>query len=104
MPSCWFRFCIYDFFSKLKAHVQDTIETLRADGLWEYRIHPEVAAVAKNIVVCCDGTNNEFGAANTNVAHILSLASKRADSQIAFTTPALELSAHLSPLPRSPNG
>ena len=37
----------------------------------------------KNIVVCCDGTGNEYGANNTNVVEMYSLAFNN-DEQITF--------------------
>ena len=43
----------------------------------------------KNLVVCCDGTNNEFGENNTNVVRLLSLALKRDEQQIVFYDPGL---------------
>jgi uncharacterized protein (DUF2235 family) len=43
----------------------------------------------KNLVICCDGTNNEFGENNTNVVRLLSLALKRNDQQIVFYDPGL---------------
>lgn len=43
----------------------------------------------KNLVVCCDGTNNEFGENNTNVVRLLSLALKQDEQQIVFYEPGL---------------
>ncbi len=43
----------------------------------------------KNLVVCCDGTNNEFGENNTNVVRLLSLALKQNEKQIVFYEPGL---------------
>ena len=43
----------------------------------------------KNLVVCCDGTNNEFGENNTNVVRLLSLALKHDERQIVFYEPGL---------------
>ncbi|HEY1774017.1 MAG TPA: DUF2235 domain-containing protein [Gammaproteobacteria bacterium] len=45
--------------------------------------------MAKNLVVCCDGTNNEFGAANTNVVRTYSVATKQEDTQIAYYAPGV---------------
>lgn len=44
---------------------------------------------AKNLVVCCDGTDNEFGEDNTNVVRLFSVALKHAAKQIAFYDPGL---------------
>jgi len=43
----------------------------------------------KNLVVCCDGTNNEFGENNTNVVRLFSVALKQTCKQIAFYGPGL---------------
>ena len=43
----------------------------------------------KNLVVCCDGTDNEFGENNTNVVRLLSLALKQDERQIVFYEPGL---------------
>lgn len=43
----------------------------------------------KNLVVCCDGTDNEFGEENTNVVRLLSLALKRDKKQVVFYEPGL---------------
>jgi len=43
----------------------------------------------RNLVVCCDGTNNEFGENNTNVVRLLSLALKRDETQVVFYEPGL---------------
>ena len=43
----------------------------------------------KNLVVCCDGTDNEFGENNTNVVRLLSLALKQDEQQIVFYEPGL---------------
>lgn len=45
--------------------------------------------VGKNLVVCCDGTNNEFGEENTNVVRLLSLALKDNAQQLVFYEPGL---------------
>ena len=42
----------------------------------------------KNIVICCDGTGNEYGQNNTNVVHIYTLAVKN-KQQIAFYDPGV---------------
>ncbi len=41
-----------------------------------------------NIVICCDGTGNEYGKNNTNVVNMFSLA-KRTDSQTTFYDPGV---------------
>lgn len=43
----------------------------------------------KNLVICCDGTDNEFGVNNTNVVRLLSLALKQDEQQIVFYEPGL---------------
>ena len=40
----------------------------------------------KNIVICCDGTGNEYGRNNTNVVETYVLAEKDA-SQVAYSDP-----------------
>jgi uncharacterized protein (DUF2235 family) len=42
----------------------------------------------KNIVICCDGTGNEYGNHNTNVVELYSIAVK-SDKQIAFYDPGV---------------
>ena len=42
----------------------------------------------KNIVICCDGTGNEYGKNNTNVVDFYTLALK-SDKQIAFYDPGV---------------
>ncbi|MDA0689988.1 MAG: DUF2235 domain-containing protein [Proteobacteria bacterium] len=42
----------------------------------------------KNIVICCDGTGNEFGENNTNVVETYAL-SKKTNSQIVFYDPGV---------------
>ncbi len=46
-------------------------------------------AKPKNIVICCDGTDNEFGGNNTNVLKLFSVALKRTDVQVAFYDPGV---------------
>ncbi|MHB8744629.1 MAG: T6SS phospholipase effector Tle1-like catalytic domain-containing protein [Sulfuricaulis sp.] len=43
----------------------------------------------KNLVVCCDGTDNEFGAENTNVVQLFSLLRQHPATQLAFYHPGL---------------
>lgn len=45
--------------------------------------------VPKNLVVFCDGTNNEFGENNTNVIHLLSAATRRSERQVVFYDPGV---------------
>lgn len=42
----------------------------------------------KNIIICCDGTGNEYGKNNTNVVEIYSLALKK-DKQVTFYDPGV---------------
>jgi len=44
--------------------------------------------LSKNIIVCCDGTGNEYGKNNTNVVHAYDLANKD-DNQIVFYDPGV---------------
>lgn len=44
---------------------------------------------SRNLVICCDGTDNEFGETNTNVVRLLSLALKKDDQQVVFYEPGL---------------
>ena len=43
----------------------------------------------KNLVVCCDGTDNQFGENNTNIVRLFSVASKHPTKQITFYDPGL---------------
>ncbi len=43
----------------------------------------------KNIVICCDGTGNEYGDNNTNVVKLFSLIAKDPRKQIAFYDPGV---------------
>ena len=46
--------------------------------------------MGKNIVVCCDGTGNEYGTRNTNVVGVFAALDKRhPDQQIAFYDPGV---------------
>lgn len=42
----------------------------------------------KNIVICCDGTGNEYGKNNTNVV-LTYMAAKKSATQIAFYDPGV---------------
>src|SRR2546422_4539155 len=44
--------------------------------------------MAKNIVICCDGTNNEYGTTNTNVVRLFS-ALVQNEEQVAYYHPGL---------------
>lgn len=50
---------------------------------------PKPGASGRNLVVCCDGTNNQFGAENTNVVKLFAAAVKRADEQALFYDPGV---------------
>jgi uncharacterized protein (DUF2235 family) len=43
----------------------------------------------RNIVVCCDGTNNQFGICNTNVVRLLQIAVQDAERQIVYYDPGV---------------
>ena len=43
----------------------------------------------KNIVVCCDGTGNEYGKKNTNVVKLFEILDKDTNRQIAFYDPGV---------------
>jgi uncharacterized protein (DUF2235 family) len=43
----------------------------------------------KNIVICCDGTNNEFGATNTNVVKLYSVLKIQPGQQVAYYHPGV---------------
>lgn len=45
--------------------------------------------MAKNIVVCCDGTSNEYGDRNTNVLKLFSILPKGDPGQMAFYDPGV---------------
>ncbi len=45
--------------------------------------------MSKNLVVCCDGTDDEFGKNNTNVVRLYSVLVRQADRQVAFYAPGL---------------
>ena len=61
----------------------------------------QVGAKSKNIVICCDGTDNEFRCENTNVLKLFSVALKRAGVQVVFYDPGVgtfSATASLTPL------
>ena len=43
----------------------------------------------KNIVVCCDGTGNEFSQNNTNVVRLFEVIKKHPDEQVAYYDPGV---------------
>ncbi len=43
----------------------------------------------KNIVICCDGTGNEYGDNNTNVVKLFKLIEKDQEKQIAYYDPGV---------------
>ncbi|MHB1701984.1 MAG: T6SS phospholipase effector Tle1-like catalytic domain-containing protein [Acidobacteriaceae bacterium] len=43
----------------------------------------------KNLVVCCDGTDDKFGENNTNVVKLYSILLRQADKQVTFYVPGL---------------
>jgi uncharacterized protein (DUF2235 family) len=45
--------------------------------------------VARNIVVCCDGTGNEFGDRNSNVVKLYQVLSRGADQHVAYYHPGV---------------
>jgi uncharacterized protein (DUF2235 family) len=45
--------------------------------------------VAKNIVICCDGTNNKFGLCNTNVVRLTQVAEQDAATQLVYYDPGV---------------
>jgi uncharacterized protein (DUF2235 family) len=56
---------------------------------------------ARNLIICCDGTNNQFGEENTNVLKLFSLAAKGIEEQLAFYDPGVgtfSATAALTPL------
>jgi uncharacterized protein (DUF2235 family) len=45
--------------------------------------------LAKNVLVCCDGTGNEFGVRNTNVVRLFQIIEKNTDAQVAYYDPGV---------------
>ena len=43
----------------------------------------------KNIVICCDGTGNEYGKHKTNVVHLFTVAKRDLGEQIVFYDPGV---------------
>jgi len=45
--------------------------------------------MARNIVICCDGTNNKFGICNTNVVRLTQVAVQDPDRQLVYYDPGV---------------
>ena len=45
--------------------------------------------MAKNLIVCCDGTNNQFGICNTNVVRLAQVAVQDPDTQLVYYDPGV---------------
>src|SRR5690348_195477 len=45
--------------------------------------------MTRNIVICCDGTNNQFGICNTNVVRIAELVLRDPDRQLCYYDPGV---------------
>lgn len=45
--------------------------------------------MAKNIVICCDGTNNQFGSNNTNVVRLVQVLNRNPNEQIHYYDPGV---------------
>src|SRR5947207_12784094 len=45
--------------------------------------------MSKNIVIFCDGTNNEFGICNTNVVRLVQLATQDDSTQLVYYDPGV---------------
>jgi len=45
--------------------------------------------MSKNIIICCDGTGNQFGEANSNVVKLFSVLEKNDPNQIAYYDPGV---------------
>src|ERR1051325_6829356 len=43
----------------------------------------------RNIIVCCDGTNNEFGPKNTNVVRLVQVLDREAPTQLVYYDPGV---------------
>ncbi|HTY58261.1 MAG TPA: DUF2235 domain-containing protein, partial [Bacteroidota bacterium] len=43
----------------------------------------------RNIVICCDGTNNEFGSRNTNVVRLIQSLDRDPRKQLLYYDPGL---------------
>lgn len=49
----------------------------------------DAAALVRNIVICCDGTDNQFGVCNTNVVRLIQVASQDPSRQIVYYDPGV---------------
>src|SRR5690349_17016475 len=45
--------------------------------------------MSKNIIICCDGTGNQFGEVNSNVVKLFTMLDKSASDQVAFYDPGV---------------
>jgi len=45
--------------------------------------------MARNIVLCFDGTNNEYAATNTNVVKLYAMADKSTNDQVTYYQPGI---------------
>src|SRR6476469_2632667 len=45
--------------------------------------------MSKNIVICCDGTGNEFGNANSNVVKLFTVLTLDTKTQVAYYDPGI---------------
>ena len=45
--------------------------------------------MGRNIVVCFDGTNNEYAATNTNVVKTYAMVDRTGDDQLAYYQPGI---------------
>lgn len=49
----------------------------------------ENAGMTRNVVICCDGTNNEFGICNTDVVRIMQIVTHSPEQQIVYYDPGV---------------
>src|SRR3954469_15480876 len=54
----------------------------------------------RNIVICCDGTNNQFGVCNTNVVRIVQSVARDPERQLCYYDPGVGTIPELSLVPR----
>jgi len=45
--------------------------------------------MSKNIVICCDGTGNEFGDRNSNVVKLFTVLTVDPETQVAYYDPGI---------------
>jgi uncharacterized protein (DUF2235 family) len=45
--------------------------------------------MSRNIVICCDGTNNQFGRQNTNVVRLIQSLDRAAGKQLLYYDPGV---------------